>query len=98
MNVMRVKVKFFAALREITGIKEGDIEMQEGATVENLLTKLTQKFGPQFKNYVFDEKTGTFKGYLQLLMDGKNISQKEGLKTRLNDGAQFAIVPPVGGG
>jgi len=95
---MKIKVKFFAALREITGLKEDDVEMKEGSTIENLLTNLSQKFGPQFKNYVFDEKTGEPRGHLQFLLDGKNVTSGEGLRTILSDGAQFAIVPPVGGG
>lgn len=95
---MKVKIKFFAALREITGLKEDEVEMDEGSTIENLLTNLIQKFGSQFKNYVLDEKSGEPRGHLQFLLDGKNITSQEGLKTALKDGAQFAIIPPVGGG
>jgi len=98
VQTVKVKAKFFAALREITGVKEENLEMREGSTIEDLLAALTRKFGEQFKNYVFDDKTGALKGHLQFLLDGRNIASKEGLQTRLGDGAQFAIIPPVGGG
>jgi MoaD family protein len=95
---MKVKVKFFAALREIAGLKEADIELSEGATVTNLLDELSSQFGEPFKKYVYDEKTGKPRGYLQFLLDGRNISNVGGFNTKLKGGESFAIIPPVGGG
>jgi molybdopterin converting factor small subunit len=59
---MKVKVKFFAALRDLAGLKEADIELPDGSTVTDLLQELTNRFGEPFKKYVFDEKTGKPRG------------------------------------
>ncbi len=95
---MKVKVKFFAALREITGSKEEEIEIDRGASVEILLTKLAEKYGERFRKYVYDEKARVFKSYLQFLVDGKSIHTLKGFETKLDEGSSFAIIPPVGGG
>jgi len=36
--------------------------------------------------------------HLQLLVNGKSVSLSEELETRLREGDEVAIVPPVGGG
>jgi len=95
---MKITVKFFASVREIVGKKEETIELPEGATVETVLQKLVQNYGPKFKDYVYDEKLQTPRNHLQFLVDGRSVTTLEGIKTKLRDGNQFAIIPPVGGG
>ena len=95
---MKVNAKFFASVREITGKKEELVELKDGATVEDLLKILMEKYGKKFKEYVFDEKTDSPRNSLQFLMDGRSVTTMNGSKTRLYEGCQFAIIPPVGGG
>jgi MoaD family protein len=95
---MRVLVKHFATVREIVGKKEESIEVEDGITVENLLKILSERYGQQFADYVFDRETGLPREHLQFLIDGKSATSLEGLKTKIPNGCQFAIIPPVGGG
>jgi len=95
---MKVNAKFFASVREITGKKEELVELKDGATVEDLLKILMEKYGKKFKEYVFDEKTDSPRNSLQFLMDGRSVTTMNGSQTRLYEGCQFAIIPPVGGG
>ena len=39
---MKVKVRLFASLREEMGIKETEVELQAGATAENLWQKIIE--------------------------------------------------------
>jgi len=94
---IRVKVKFFTTLREIVGKKEEHIEFSHSVTVEKLLKQLSKTYGKEFENYVYDE-LGNIRGHLQFLVNGKSITALEGLKTKLREGDQVAILPPVGGG
>jgi len=96
--MMKVNAKFFASVREITGKKEELVELKDGATVEDLLKILTEKYGRKFKEYVFDEKSNSPRDTLQFLMDGRSVTTMNGLRTKLYEGCQFAIIPPVGGG
>jgi len=94
---MKITVKYFAALREIVGKKEDLLEFDEDLTVENLLGALSNKYGKEFQEYIYDEE-GRLRENLQFLIDGKSISTTKGIKTRLHDSSQFVIIPPVGGG
>mgnify|MGYP001135338863 FL=1 len=95
---MKVNAKFFASVREITGKREELVELKDGATVEELLKILVERFGKKFREYVFDVKTNSPRNNLQFLMDGRSVTTMNGLQTKLYEGCQFAIIPPVGGG
>jgi len=94
---MKVEVKFFTSLREITGKKTEEIQIQDTITVEKLLTLLSEKYGKKFCEYVY-RKNGKVQGFLSFLVNGKNINALEGFDTKLKQGDTVAILPPVGGG
>ncbi|MEM2102726.1 MAG: ubiquitin-like small modifier protein 1 [Candidatus Bathyarchaeia archaeon] len=94
---MKVTVKLFTTLRELAGKGEVTVETNNKLTVATRLRKLEERYGEEFKEYVYDE-SGNVKGFLQFLINGKSIETFEGLKTKLNDGDTVAILPPVGGG
>lgn len=93
----KILVKYFTTLREITGKKEEQIEFTSAATVASLLKQLSKRYGKEFNDYVYDE-LGNLRGHLHFLVNGQSITSLRGLRTRLNEGDQVAILPPVGGG
>lgn len=94
---VEVKVKFFTTLREIVGKKEEQIELSRSVTVEALLRQLSKTYGKEFEDYVYDE-LGNVRGHLQFLVNGNSVTALQGFKTKLREGDQLAILPPVGGG
>lgn len=94
---MKVTVKFFTTLREITGKREEEIKSSGNLVVDELLEELSKRHGRRFINYVYDE-TGSVRSYLQFLVNGKSIATMQGFKTKLKEGDSVAIIPPVGGG
>ena len=94
---IKVAVRFFTTLREVTGKKEEALELSKPITVDALLKQLAKKYGEDFTDYVFDE-IGDVRGHLQVLINGRSVSTMKGLKTQLKDADQVAILPPVGGG
>jgi molybdopterin synthase sulfur carrier subunit len=98
--VLRVSVRFFTSLREIVGKREETLEFPEGekVTVDTVLKTLAQRYGKRFVEYVYDDKTGQVRGFLQFLVNGKSASTIDGLQTTLQDDDVLAILPPVGGG
>ena len=95
---MKVTVKFFALVRELTGKREEMIDVDDRATVRVLLDKLVSKYGSKFEDYIFDPASKEPRGHVQFLIDGRNVALMEGMNTALKEGNSFAILPPVGGG
>lgn len=98
--LLRVSVRFFASLRELVGKKVEQIEFSdsEKVTVGKVLKRLSEVYGKDFVEYVFDSETGEIRSYLLLLVNGRSITSLEGVETRFLDGDVLAILPPVGGG
>jgi molybdopterin synthase sulfur carrier subunit len=86
-------VKFFANLREITNVKEIEVEAQN---IEVLLNKLVEMYGDQFREAIFDD--GNIIKFIKILHNGHDIDFEQGLKTKLEREDVVAIFPPVGGG
>jgi MoaD family protein len=97
---LEIKVRFFTNLREIVDKREETLTFpdNEKATVGLVLEKLSKKYGRLFTEYVYDDKTGQPKNFLQFLVNGTSTSTLNGLDTVLWDGVVLAILPPVGGG
>jgi molybdopterin synthase sulfur carrier subunit len=94
---MKVKVKFFTSLREITGKKEDEIQSPRTIRVKELLASLSEKYGREFTDYLYDER-GKVRTYIQILVNGRGINVLQGFETNLKEGDTIAIFPPVGGG
>ncbi len=94
---MKVEVKFFTSLREITGKKVDKILSQSTITVDELMTLLSEKYGKNFREYIYNKK-GEVQGFLSFLVNGKNINIMHGFDTKLKEDDVVAILPPVGGG
>jgi molybdopterin synthase sulfur carrier subunit len=94
---MKVKVKFFTSLREITGKKEDEIQSPRTILVKELLASLSEKYGREFTDYLYDER-GKVRTYIQILVNGRGINVLQGFETKLKEGDTIAIFPPVGGG
>ena len=94
---MKVEVRFFTSLREITGYKVNKILLPNSITVEELLILLSEKHGKNFRQYIYNKK-GEVQGFLSFLVNGKNINIMQGFDTKLKEDDVVAILPPVGGG
>jgi molybdopterin synthase sulfur carrier subunit len=97
---LKVSVRFFTSLREITGKREEALSFQEGerVTIDVVLKTLKETYGRRFAEYVYDAEIGQVRSFLQLLVNGRSASTMNGLQTILKEGDVIAILPPVGGG
>jgi len=81
---VRVKVKLFAAFREVVGVKEEDLDMAEGTTVQMLLDDYIRRF-PQMAK---------FREHIVL-----SVNKEYGAPARaLKEGDEVSFLPPVSGG
>jgi molybdopterin synthase sulfur carrier subunit len=92
-------IKFFAALRDITGRREQELELgKSGATVRAVLNKLSTKYGKNFREYIFDQREKTIRPQISIMINGQGLKNPESLNARLKDGDIMAILPPISGG
>ncbi len=93
-SLPRVTVKFYTVLRDKLGT--GNVELT-GADVLEVLKKLSSKYGPDFKEEIFD-KNGDVHNYYILLLNDKTVDQKNPQKSALKEGDVLHIFPPIAGG
>lgn len=80
---MRVRVLFFAVVRDAAGTDEAEFELSEGATVESLLAAVRERFGPE-----------TMPENLAVAIN----QEYAGRDASLQEGDLVALIPPVAGG
>mgnify|MGYP001029500998 CR=1 FL=1 len=94
----KIKIKFFAHLRQAAGTNEMDMDIEEGETVVDLIERLGDKFGPDFTDRIKDPTTGMLAPFL-IMVGREEISTVRGdLKHKLSDGDIVSLLEPVGGG
>ncbi|MGD9396082.1 MAG: MoaD family protein [Candidatus Thorarchaeota archaeon] len=91
----QVLVKFFATVREVTGVKSIELEAEN---IRELLKLLVQTYGNKFKDTVLENDTGELKQFFSCMINGKRIELLDGYDTVLKDADSVALFPPVGGG
>jgi molybdopterin converting factor subunit 1 len=81
---MKVKVKLYAAFREIVGSKEEELQLADGTTVQMLLDEYVKRF-PRLERY---------REHIIL-----SVNKEYGRPGRvLNEGDEVTFLPPVSGG
>ena len=88
-------MKFFATVREVTGVKSIELEVEN---IRELLQSLVQTYGNKFKDTVLDNDTGELKQFFSCMVNGRRIELLDGYETVLKDDDAVALFPPVGGG
>ena len=95
---LRVKVKYLATAREITGTREETVETKNPSTIMDLLRLLVEKHGQRMRDYLFDPASGEPHSHIRFLLDGKSVHMINAFDTALSEDAILLIVPPVAGG
>ncbi len=91
---MKLKVRFFATMREVFQARETEVEIGAGATVADLLDTLCTS--ARKRDELFEG--GTLKPFIIILKNGRHIQHLNGLATGLEDGDVISIFPAVAGG
>jgi molybdopterin synthase sulfur carrier subunit len=92
---MKIKVMAFASFREVLG-KELNLDIVGEATAAGVLAILAVR-NKRFKETAFEE-SGQLRDYVQIMINRKRIDPQQDLSTRLHEGDELAIFPPVAGG
>ncbi len=91
-----MKVKLFATLRQLVGVKEIAVNLEVGDTVGSVLDKLVA-YHPALGEHILD-KEGNLEAYINVFVSGRSMRFLDGLDTSLSESDVLAIFPPVAGG
>ena len=94
---MRVTIKYFTTLREITQRRGEEVELNSSIKVEDFIQLLSKKYGTGFRKYVYDEMDKV-KSHFKIVINGSITGLSQSLKKTLEDGDEVSVIPPVGGG
>lgn len=81
---MKVKVKHFAVCREMFNRDEEEMELPDGADLMDILKRLEEEW-PEFPEYY---------EVMQMSVNWEYATEQ----TKLSDGDEVALIPPVTGG
>ena len=93
---MPLTLKFIGALRQISGKTQLTVNFQEGMSLKDLVTKISQEM-PQLDK-TFSDQLNDSRSNALILINGREISVLNGLETKLNDGDEIVFIPVVHGG
>ncbi|HII60852.1 ubiquitin-like small modifier protein 1 [Pyrococcus horikoshii] len=89
---MRVKVRYFARFRDLAGTGEEEIELQDGATVRDLIEEIKKRH-ERFRREVFGEEYDE-DADVNIAVNGRYVKWDE----KLREGDIVGVFPPVSGG
>ena len=72
------------------------LELPEGTDVEMAIRKWVRRH-PLAQDRLFDEDDA-IRRHINALINGGNVTLREGFGTKLKDGDRLTILPPAGGG
>ena len=92
-----MKVRVFGTLRSVVGDhKEIEVRGSGSSAARALLDQLIVLY-PGLRQKVYREGE-TLQGGVGLFVNGRSIRFLDGLDTRVQEGDELALFPPVGGG
>ncbi len=90
----KVIVKFYTILREAAGIDKTEVE---ASNLHEMINILKEKFKEPFVSTLCDS-SGKVKNYFTFLIDGRTVDHNKFKQTKLTDGQEVHIFPPIAGG
>ncbi len=81
-----VTVKFNSLMRKAAGVPE---YRSSAASVKELLKEIRGRYGPEVDRYL---------GRCVVTVNGRNVHELKGGRTKLSDGDEVSLFPPVAGG
>lgn len=96
---MKIKVKGYLTFKKTVGDK-GVLEMEmEDATIRGLLFDLSERFGQEFRDLIFDPKTKNLSNHIRVLVNGRHYNHLPNrLDTKLKEGDEVSLFPTIAGG
>ncbi len=95
---MKVKVQYLGFIRNLLGRGEDEFDLDEGASVVDLLNKISSVYGKSFQKEVYEPGLKDLKMGFVVTVNGVLMGQLQGVDTRLNSGDNVILMSLMSGG
>jgi molybdopterin converting factor small subunit len=95
---MNVTVRSIALIKTLLGQGEMLLTLADGATIDDLLRRLTEVGGEKLAPYVAVPKEESAHAPLRVMVNGRDITVLAGRRTVLEEGDDVLIFIPIAGG
>lgn len=96
---MKVKVEYLGHIKNTIGSKrQEEIEIEDHASIADLLMLLSKKYGEPFKKAVYESGGLDVKSNFMATVNGYLLNQLKGVKTKLKNSDRVTLMPVVSGG
>lgn len=96
--MIKVKIHAILTLKKALGQREFEVSIQEGSTVKDVLSWMTQRWGDALSPHLFYPGSDKLLPQIRLLVNGQDIQFLGGEETVLHDGDEFSMLPILTGG
>jgi len=95
--MIAVKISFLSLLKDRMGVKELNMDLEDNSTINDVFTKLFEKFGEDIKT-VLVKKTGDINDHVVIMLNQKNIRSLDELNTKIHNKDEIILLPAIAGG
>lgn len=95
---MRVKVLYLGFIRNLIKKSEDEFELGEGASLSDVLNKISGLYGKPFKKEFYEPGLTDVKMGFVVTVNGVLMGQLHGVDTRLSDGDNIILMSLMSGG
>ena len=95
---MKVRVQYFGFIKNLLNKKDECFELEDGASLSELLNKLAGINGPDFQKEVYEPGLKDVKMGFSVTVNGVLMGQIDGVDTKLSDGDNVILMSLMSGG
>lgn len=95
---MKVKVHYLGFIRKLINQSEDEFELEEDASLSELLNKIAGIYGKPFKKEVYEPGLNDMKMGFVVTVNGILMGQLNAMETELNEGDNVILMSLMSGG
>jgi len=96
---LKITIDYLGHIKKLLETKSPEqIDLPRGASLKDLLLKLAEKYGQNFKNAIYEPGESDLKPNIILTVNGLLLNQLNGINTQLKNGDTVTLMPIVSGG
>jgi MoaD family protein len=95
---VKVTIEYLGFIRNMLSKRTEELELREGTRLKELLSKLSERYGADFKKQVYEPGQKDVKYGFVVTVNGVLMDQLHGVETQLKSGDHVILMSLMSGG